>query len=79
MPDRASPTYLGYLFATNHAVQERLKVLDKMQYGDEWLFHIQVPQLWMKQDLETTYKLTNKDGQWKLDGSFEDLENGLFQ
>lgn len=78
MAERAPASYMGYLLDTNRGIAERIKIMEKMPYETLWLFHIQVPKLWMKQNLETSYKLTQVDGQWKLDGNFDDLDGALY-
>jgi hypothetical protein len=72
-------SYYGYLMDTCPTVRERLKLLEQREAAGVTLFRLQVPKLWMRENVEGAYQVTRQGDQWRVDSGLARLESQLYK
>lgn len=70
IPKKAPVSHLAYLFDTFERYHEQLKVIERRQEDENWIYTVRIP-LWFKEDAQRKFdiKIVPVNGLWKMDGN----------
>jgi hypothetical protein len=67
IPQESPPSLTGYWFDVFAHMREGLRILEKRQEGEHWIYKIQIPQAWRSRGRTFDVKLVPVGDNWKMD------------